>query len=97
RGRRRGEAAPAGARSRLTRTVPERRIAHAHSGACAIRLPDERPSGGLVGLDLEDELDLVRDEEATGLEGGVPVEAPVLAVHGRGAVEAGLRVAVRVL
>src|SRR3712207_8118026 len=45
-------------------------------------------SGLLDRGDLEDELDLVGDEEAAGLDGGVPDQAPVLAVQGAGALEA---------
>src|SRR4051794_14969966 len=54
-------------------------------------------SGVLDRRDVELELDLVRDEDATGLEGGVPADAPVLAVDGRGALEPGADVAEGVL
>src|SRR5690349_18062251 len=53
--------------------------------------------GALHRGDLEDELDLVRDEEAAGLERGVPDQAPVPAVQGGRAVPTRAGVAVRVL
>ena len=46
--------------------------------------------------DVELELDLVGDEDAAGLERGVPGEAPVLAVDGGLALEADADVAERV-
>src|SRR5690349_23477848 len=54
-------------------------------------------SGGLDRREVELELDLLRDEHATGLEGGVPGEAEVLAVDLRGALEADPDVAEGVL
>src|SRR3546814_13950691 len=54
-------------------------------------------SGVLDGRDVELELDLLGDEHATGLERGVPGEAPVLAVDGDLALEAHADVAERVL
>src|SRR3546814_16771381 len=52
-------------------------------------------SGVLDGRDVELELDLLGDEHATGLERGVPGEAPVLAVDGDLALEAHADVAER--
>src|SRR6476646_5629852 len=42
----------------------------------------------LEGRDLELEDDLLADEDAAGLEGGVPADAPVLAVDGHVALQA---------
>src|SRR6187402_213731 len=61
-----------------------------------------RPHRGAVGSgvadrgDVELELDLLGDEDAAGLERGVPGEAPVLAVDGGLALEADAGVAERV-
>src|SRR5689334_447608 len=57
-------------------------------------LPGQRSL--LDGGDVELELDLVRHQEATGLEGGVPGQAPVLAGDGGVALEADPEVAERV-
>jgi probable blue pigment (indigoidine) exporter len=46
--------------------------------------------------DVELELDLLADEDSTGLQGSVPGQAPVLAVDRRGPLEADAKVAVRV-
>src|SRR3954454_23399142 len=58
-------------------------------------LPGQRSLGD--GGDVELELDLVRHQEATGLERGVPGQAPLLAVEGGAALEAEAGVAERVL
>src|SRR5689334_12163244 len=55
-----------------------------------------RGSGGLDRRDVELEDDLLADEDATGLERGVPLDAPVTTVDGRAALEAGAQVAERV-
>src|SRR5690349_1060632 len=57
----------------------------------------EDGSGVLDRGDVELELDLLGDEDAAGLESGVPGQAPVLAVDGDGALEADPDVAERVL
>src|SRR3546814_9230287 len=52
------------------------------------RTVDRWGSAGVVGADggdLELEGDLLADEHAAGFQGGVPVDAPVLAVDGGGA------------
>src|SRR5690606_3252188 len=56
-------------------------------------------SGGAAGADhrqVDLEGDLLADEHPTGLQGGVPVHAPVLAVDGGAALEAHPLVAERV-
>src|SRR3546814_3128690 len=63
------------------------------------RTVDRWGSAGVVGADggdLELEGDLLADEHAAGFQGGVPVDAPVLAVDGGGALEADAGVVVRV-
>src|SRR5262245_17486665 len=55
-----------------------------------------RSSGVADRGDVELELDLLGDEDAAGLERGVPGQAPVLAVDGRAALEADAQVAERV-
>src|SRR3546814_14733260 len=63
------------------------------------RTVDRWGSAGVVaadGGDLELEGDLLADEHAAGFEGGVPVDAPVLAVDLGGALEADAGVVVRV-
>src|SRR6187402_2676810 len=61
-----------------------------------------RPHRGAVGSgvadrrDVELELDLLGDEDAAGLERGVPGQAPVLAVDAGAALEADAQVAERV-
>ena len=54
-------------------------------------------SGGADRRDVELELDLLGDEDAAGLERGVPGQAPVLAVDGGATLEADAQVAERVL
>ena len=51
------------------------------------------PSGLLVGLDVEVQLDVVADEDPAGLERDVPDQSEVLAADLRGALEADLGVA----
>src|SRR5690606_19646178 len=53
-------------------------------------------SGSLDGRDLELEGDLLADQDTTGLQGGVPGDAEVLAVDDDRALEAGALVAERV-
>src|SRR6476659_11485172 len=55
-----------------------------------------RGSGVADRRDVELELDLLGDEHAAGLEGGVVGQAPVLAVDGGAALEADAQVAERV-
>ena len=59
---------------------------------------DRRVRGRLLdGLDLQADLDLVPDQDAAGLERGVPVQAEVLAVERRPGAEPGHGEAVRAL
>src|SRR4051812_21643166 len=79
--------------------LPQSAVAaeEAQRGGRGARLGLGGNSGLLDGRDLQHKLDLVADEEAAGLEGGVPHQAPVLAVQRRGPLEPGPGVAERVL
>src|SRR4051794_29900003 len=72
-----------------------RTYSEARTVRCGPRLP-EKGSGGLDRRDLELQGDLVADQDAAGLERGVPGDAPVLAVDDQRTLEADALVAERV-
>src|SRR6188472_3238029 len=75
-------------RQKLCTLLPGRMLSETHF----CRVSESLLDGG----DVEVELDLVRHQEATGLEGGVPGQAPVLAGEGGLTLEADPQVAERV-
>src|SRR5438046_1720388 len=62
------------------------------------RRSGDRDRGGLQkdGLDFQRDLDVIADEQTTGLERHIPGQAPILAVDGGVGAEAGVQVAHRV-